>query len=156
MLDGSVKMRAKMEVVRDTVNPDLKQKEAYFSVKLYNKFAELGNRMIRYAQQLAKARLKRPGSYLEKFYFDAYMAGKQLIFEFGNTHHAARIIELGSRPHRIPSVGLGALYFFKEGEWKFRKVVYHPGTKPTFIIRDTVTFFQGEIASLAKKIAGEI
>jgi len=149
-------MRAKMEVIRDTVNPDLKQKEAYFSAKLYNKFAELGNRMIQYARQLANARLKRPGTYLDKFFFDAYLAGGKLIFEFGNTHHAAKIIELGSKPHRIPSVGLGALYFFKEGEWRFRRVVYHPGTKPTYIIRDTITAFQGEIASIAKKIAGEI
>jgi len=149
-------MKPKVEVKRDTVNPKLGEIQAKFKTELEQTFRQATEAILVTAKDLARRRLKRPGTYLEKFFYEFRIEGNNLIFAFGNRHHAARIIEEGSKPHRIPREGFKTLCFFKEGEWKFRLKVEHPGTKPTHIVRDAVLQNKPLLDQAAKSLGARL
>jgi len=131
-------VKPKTMTVQDTVNPDLKRKIEKFRPLAEAEFRRAIEAILVTAKDLAGKRLKRPGTYLQQFFYEFQIEGNSLVFIFGNRHPWAAAIEKGTKPHRIPREGYRTMVFFKEGEWKFREKVFHPGTKPTWIIRDAV------------------
>lgn len=63
------------------------------------------------------------------------------------------ILEYGSRPHAIEAKNGRALRFFKEGEWKFRRRVAHPGTQPYAMVRITRADASVAMGALMRRIA---
>lgn len=47
---------------------------------------------------------------------------------FGNTYNLGKLLEEGTRPHKIEPVRANVLHFKKGGEDVFAKYVFHPGT----------------------------
>jgi len=124
--------------MKDTMNPHLKRIQDRVGVGLVQLFREAGEAMIREGQALANRRLKRPGTFVEKFWFDVRVIGDNIILRFGNYHHAAKVLEFGTRKkgYLIRPVRARKLRFFKEGIWRYRRVVIHPGITGKFIVRD--------------------
>lgn len=127
--------------VKDDAGPAMERHIEVFVREGDKVLNRVANEHIAQARLLARQRLKRPGRYLESFRTEP----ERLLIRAINFHRVAKLIELGSRPHPIPR-GFGkTLRFFKEGVTKFRKSVWHPGTRPLFIMLDsarkTVPFF---------------
>lgn len=120
------------------------------------RFVEEGNKMLRRvahqhivnARILARERLKHPGQYLESMTHEA----EKLLIRVINFHRAARVIEYGSKIHKIRAKTRRVLKFFKEGEIKFRKAIIHPGTASLFIMLDsarrTIPYFEEQCNKL--------
>lgn len=56
--------------------------------------------------------------------------------EISNRVRHATFLERGTRPHPIVAKRGRALRFMVGGQVFFRRRVFHPGTKPTFFLRD--------------------
>lgn len=106
---------------------------------------ETANNTVERAKALAATRLKNPGTYLDSFYVSA----AKLEVMFGNTHRAARIIEMGSSPHVIEPRSRKALRFETEGGVVFAKRALHPGTQSLWILSDA---FQEELVELTNRL----
>jgi len=78
------------------------------------------------------------------------MGGFQL--EIANIHHFAKGVERGTKPHVI--MGRPVLKFFKEGRWRIARKVDHPGTKPTWFLRDALTQSREDLKRLMKQYLG--
>jgi len=134
-------MESKVELVKDEINPYLEAAKRRLETQIEEVFNRFGDMIIESAKRLARERLKKPGTYLQKF--AKKVTPDSLTVE--NTHHAARILEYGSKAHEIT----GPLWFFKEGEWKWRRRVMHPGTKAKMILTDA---FKEHVEALGEAI----
>jgi len=122
------------------MNPQLDRAITEIPRRLQEELWRIGEAVISTARQLAHERLKRPGGYLNMFDYEITPLPNGAILRVYNFHHAAHIIEFGTKRkyYPIPLVPSVTLRFFKEGVWKFRKRVIHPGLEPTYILRDAV------------------
>jgi len=128
-----------MERMRDTMNPSLERIQTQLLSKLEARFHEAGRRMVERGKALASQRLKKPGTFLENFWFSVTRAGNDLILKFGNYHHASLYLEKGTRPHVISPKPGKPIIFFKEGRFvkvSYPKQIMHPGNPAYWIIRD--------------------
>ena len=63
--------------------------------------------------------------------------GRMLRVE--NRRDVARFMEEGTRPHVIRAKNARALRFIgRDGNWVFRRRVFHPGTKPYWFIKRAI------------------
>jgi len=124
--------------LKDTMNPHLKRIQDRVGTGLVQLFKQAGEAMIREGRMLANQRLRKPGTFAEKFWFDVRTVGDNIILRFGNYHHAARVLEFGTRKKGYPIFPKRGrkLRFFKEGIWRYRSMVIHPGIAGKFIVRD--------------------
>jgi len=130
--------RFEFKLEKDTMTPSLRDSLEQMFDRLTAILFEYGHKTVHEAVQLATARLKHPGSYLQKFHVHI-TAGK--AFHVSNLHHAARIIEFGTRKgYRVPRSGRAARLVRGSGE-KRGKIVpafIHPGLPPRYIIKDAL------------------
>jgi len=139
-----------VKVTKDTLIPAIEDVVKTWEDKKTAALVKGGSRALMMAAQLTTERLKKPGSYLQSFVVDV-VRGKEMRLK--NVHHAARILELGTRRkgYRIPRSGEG-LWFFKEGVWKWRPYVIHPGIDAKKIIMDTIQKVMPEVMEELKKL----
>lgn len=123
--------------MKDTMNPDLHRKKDLFLVRVRQLFEAAAKKMMNDGKTLASERLRNPGTYLENFWYGVETVGDNVILKFGNYHHAATIIEEGTkRGYPIPTVPTG-VKFFKEGRWIRKAQIIHPGLPARHIVRDS-------------------
>lgn len=116
---------------KDTMTPAIKDRIKRFELVVGASFREFAEVVIQNARGNLYNRLKNPGSLLHKFDWNIRTGPRVSV---KNIHHFARGTEFGTRPHEIK--GRPFLKFFKEGRWHVRRRVMHPGTRPTYFLRD--------------------
>lgn len=122
-------------VIRDELTPFLDEVLRNYKNKELQILAKAGVNAWQEAVKLAQARLKHPGTYLQSFRVVVNQAeGKMTLANF---HRAAAVIEHGTikKGYRIPREGEG-IWMFKEGQWKWRPFVIHPGLDAKRIMWD--------------------
>jgi len=142
-----------MERMRDTMNPNLIKIKSELLARLEPKFHEAGRLMVEKGKSLATLRLKKPGTFLENFWFSVTREGNNLILKFGNYHHASLFLEKGTKPHVITPKPGKPIIFFKEGRFvkvSYPKQIMHPGNPAFWIIRDA---FQEVLRKLKVEIS---
>ena len=139
------------KITKDTLTPFLQEIRDTIPDKKMRLLADTGVKALREAQQLAVERLKKPGTYLQSFVVE--VTANQMKLK--NIHHAAAIIEFGTskKGYRIPRTGEG-LWFFKEGTWKWRPFVIHPGLDAKLIITDTMKKINPDLLKGMKELVG--
>lgn len=139
------------KITKDTLTPFLQEIRDTIPDKTTRLLADTGVKALQEAQQLTVERLKKPGTYLQSFVVEVTMNQMKLK----NTHHAAAIIEYGTskKGYRIPRIGEG-LWFFKEGTWKWRSFVIHPGLDAKLIITDTMKKINPDLLKRMKELVG--
>jgi len=141
-----------MKRVKNEIGPRIRHRINTLELEVAKALGMFAERVIFNARFLAYKRLKRPGTYLEKF--DWYYPGRMRV-RVENIHHMAKGISEGTPPHLILPVKGRALRFFKEGVWRFRRMVHHPGTKPTWILRDAWRMSREYLSKLLRRHAGK-
>lgn len=131
-----------MSGVKDETEPAIRRHIERFEAEADKMLRRVAGEHIVQARILAQERLRHPGKYVESFTHKA----ERLLIRVINFHRASQIIEYGSRPHEISARSRKVLRFFKEGMYKFRRSIQHPGTRPLFIMLDsaakTVPYFE--------------
>ena len=140
-------------ITLDTLTPYIDELVNSFEDKKLKALVKAGTDAWTEAQRLTQERLKRPGSYLQSFKIVVNQTEGSVSLI--NYHHAARIIEKGTvkKGYRIPREGEG-LWFFKEGEWKWRPFVIHPGLDAKNIISEAMDKINPELLVDLKDLVG--
>jgi len=143
-----------IQIVKDTMNPQLDRVIVEIPRKMREELWKIGEAIITTARQLAHERLKRPGGYLGMFDYEITPIANGVLLKVFNRHHAAHIIEFGTKRkfYPIPLVPGIILRFFKEGVWRYRRKVIHPGLEPTYILRDAVEMNRGFIEAVLRRL----
>jgi len=127
-----------LRLVQDTVTPDLERRLTGLDGALLDAFRNIGLRIVREAITLAFYRFKKSTRYVHSFKLEIPLPprGVRII----NVHPAARLLEFGSLKKGYPIYPKRGRYlrFFKEGQWKLRRMVVHPGIRGYYIIVDAI------------------
>jgi len=141
----------KFKLRKDTLTPSLRDSLEKMFDRVTTVLFEYGHKTVHEAVQLAREKLENPGSYLQKFQV-TIIAGRS--YKIRNLHHAARIIEFGTKKkYRVPKSGRAARLIRGTGEKKGKTVpaFIHPGLPPRYIIRDAIKKTEKEFRERLKE-----
>lgn len=105
--------------------------------------ADMDRRMTVVQRQARRKVRVRTGTLLSTIRKNGGVDGRGLYVDViagGRGARYAAIENFGSKPHRIAARRRKALRFMQGGRVQFRRAVWHPGTKGSFFLTDSLIF----------------